>query len=175
MPDPSPPPWRIEPLAEGHDRGPFSCGKPGLDEFLRLYALQNQRKGVGRTFVAVRPGEAIVRGYYTLSSGSVAFAHLPPERRKGLPRYPVPVAHMGRLAVAQDFRGLGLGRLLLLDALRRTQRVAHDLGVCGMEVVALDEAARGFYLKYGFVPLSDDRLYLYLPSSVIRALAFPGG
>jgi len=170
---PASPAWRIEPLSSGHERESFSCGKPSLDEYLKQYAMQNQRKNVGRTFVAVRPGSAGILGYYTLSTASVAFANLPIEQRKGLPRYPVPVVHLGRLAVAREAQGQGLGRFLLVDALRRTQRVSSELGVCGIEVYALDHEAKAFYLKYGFIALADDKFHLYLPMTTIQQLVFP--
>jgi len=166
----APPPWSIEPLASVHQRDSFSCGKTVLDEYLKLYALQNQKKNIGRTFVAVRPGLTEVKGYYTISSAGVAFFCLPDEVRKGLPRYSVPVVCMGRLAVALDVRRCGLGMLLLVDALRRTVRVASEMGVCGMEVHALGEEAKRFYVKYGFVELADDKLHLYLSMKVIQQL-----
>jgi GNAT superfamily N-acetyltransferase len=79
---------------------------------------------------------------------------------------------MGRLAVAADSRGFGLGTLLLVDALKRTLRVASDLGICGIEVYALDDEARNFYLKHGFVELADDTLHLYLPMKILQQLIF---
>jgi hypothetical protein len=58
----------------------------------------------------------------------------------------------------------------LIDALRRAERLAEQIGVRAVEVDALTDAARNFYLKFGFVPLLDDPLHLYLPMSVIRKL-----
>ena len=92
-----------------------------------------------------------------------------PEKR--LPRYPIPVVHLGRLAVDMRYQGKGLGEFLLMDALRRTQLVSEQIGVYAVEVRAIDEAARQFYLKYGFTELKDDKLHLYLPISVIRKLS----
>jgi hypothetical protein len=63
--------WRIEPLSHAHDRESFDCGEQELNEFLRKYALQNQEKGIARTFVAVKPNRKRVDGYYTLSAGCV--------------------------------------------------------------------------------------------------------
>jgi hypothetical protein len=37
-------------------------------------------------------------------------------------------------------------------------------------VHALDEDARRFYLKYGFIPLTDDPLHLYLTIATVRAM-----
>jgi cytidyltransferase-like protein len=152
------------PLNNEHDRAAFDCEEPSLNDFLKRYARQNDQKGLGRTFVAVRPGDRKIYGYYTISSGSVQFDTIPEK----LPRYPIPVAHLGRLAVDRQAKGQGLGKALLADALKRVSAVADQLGMYAVEVFALNEAARDFYLKFGFRPLLDDRQHLYLPMSFIR-------
>jgi hypothetical protein len=58
--------------------------------------------------------------------------------------------------------------VLLVDALRRSLRVADSLGVVAMEVRARTERARVFYARYGFVGLEDDPLHLYLPLATAR-------
>lgn len=156
----------IEPLGRNHIRDEFDCGEASLNEFLRKYARQNSERGLGRTFVAVRKGSSKVVGYYTLSSGSVTFESVPEK----LPRYPVPTAHLGRLAVDTSFKGLGLGEFLLIDALRRIVAVAGELGIYAVEVRALSTAAKSFYLRYGFVELTDESSHLYLPVRTILKL-----
>lgn len=164
------PKWVVEELASDHERSGFSCGHESLDEFLRRYAGQNQKTGVSRTFVALRAGERVVRGYYSLAAGAVALADLREEQRKRLPKYPVPVAHLGRLAVDRGSQGQGLGEFLLIDALRRIEGAAESIGIHAVEVVAIDEAARGFYLKYGFAEMRDDPHHLYVSLKVVRKL-----
>jgi N-acetylglutamate synthase-like GNAT family acetyltransferase len=44
------------------------------------------------------------------------------------------------------------------------------MGIYAVEVYALNESAKQFYLKYGFTPLEDDPLHLYLPMKKIRKL-----
>jgi GNAT superfamily N-acetyltransferase len=157
------PEFVIEPLDKHHRREDFDCGETSLNDFLRKYARQNAERGLGRTFVAVLPDEKKVRGYYTLSSGSIAFDTVPEK----LPRYPIPVAHLGRLAVDLSMRGQGLGELLLVDALERSVLIANELGIYAIELYALTEQAKQFYLKYGFVSLKDDDKHLYLPIKTI--------
>ena len=65
---------------------------------------------------------------------------------------------------------LGLGRLLLLDALERIVGAADSIGIHAIEVWAKDEQTKGFYAKYGFVPLVDDPLHLYLAINTVLAL-----
>lgn len=162
--------FAIEPLSREHDRDAFDSGEPALDDFLRRHARQNQDKNVSRTYVAVRSGERRVLGFYTLASGAVDFEHLPDNVRKRLPRYPVPVVHLARLAVDRSVQGLRLGEFLLLDALRRAVGVADVLGVFAVEVAAKHERAREFYLRYDFRSFVDERLRLYLPIETIRKL-----
>lgn len=163
--------WTVAPLSRQHDRKAFDCGVTELNDYLRRFARQNQSSGISQHFVALKtPDSAQILGYYALSAGTVAFDQVPEDLRKRLPRYPVPVAHIGRLAVDQGSGGRGLGSWLLIDALARTLRVADQLGIHTIEVLAINEAARHFYQKYGFQRLRDDPRHLYLPVSAARKL-----
>ncbi|MGQ0562495.1 MAG: GNAT family N-acetyltransferase [Gemmatimonadota bacterium] len=93
---------------------------------------------------------------------------MPNHLRQRFPHYPIPVAHLGRLATCQSVRGQRLGEALLFDALQRTIRVADEMGIVAMEVWAKTERARAFYARYGFASLIDDRRRLYLPLASAR-------
>jgi GNAT superfamily N-acetyltransferase len=160
--------WRIERLNDSHRRGEFRCGKAPLDEFLRALAGQYEKRGIGRTYVAVRANDPRVYGYYTLAAGAVPFVHLPAKIARKLPKHPVPVAHLGRLAVDQSAQGRGLGEELLADALRQCLELSETLGLYAVEVLAIDTAAKDFYMKYGFARLEDDELHLYMPMTAVR-------
>jgi GNAT superfamily N-acetyltransferase len=165
--------WQIEKLDRAYERATFSCGQSLLDEWLRRFASQYERRDLARTYVALRAGEARVLGYYSVSNHQVAFDALPEDQAKGLPSIDIPVVLLGRLAVDKSIQGQGLGELLLLDALRIARHVSQHVGVRAVEVHAIDDAARQFYLKYGFVPLRDDRRHLFLPMHVVRQLRLP--
>jgi GNAT superfamily N-acetyltransferase len=160
--------WQIERLAKSHERSAFSCGKPSLDDFIRTLVSQYEKRNLGRTYVAVRPDETQVCGYYTLASSAVPLLHMPAQAAKKLPRHPVPVILIARLAVDQSAQGQGLGEALLLDALDRCSSMADSLGVHAVEVAAIDEPAKRFYQKYGFATLLDDELHLFLSVATIR-------
>jgi ribosomal protein S18 acetylase RimI-like enzyme len=72
------------------------------------------------------------------------------------------------LAVDQSAQGKRLGEGLLLDALQRAIDLSAGLGVHAVEVDASDDAAAAFYRKYGFTPLLDNPLHLYLPVATIE-------
>ncbi len=158
----------ILPIADQHDRSQFDCGESSLNDFLKQYARQNEEKGVSRTFVLVREGEQRVLGYHTLAAGQFDRDNLPQKAAKKLPKYPVPVVVLGRLAVDRSVQGEGLGRVLLEDAMRRALNVSEQIGCYAVLVRALHAKAAEFYAKLGFVPFADDPLQLYLPIDTIR-------
>ena len=148
-------------LSPEHDRRHFTCGVPVLDRYLAEGAGQDMRRRAALCYVAHEPGSARVLGYYTLAAGSVPLDGLSDELRRRLPRYPaVPVARIGRLAVALALHGGGLGAALLWDAALRAGR--SELGVVALAVDAKDDRAASFYARHGFVPLRDAPLRLVL-------------
>lgn len=162
--------WPIRALSGDHDRSAFACGHESLDDYLRKFARHNQRSGVSRTYVVTEPGGSAARGYYSLSAGAIAFEVIPEDLRKRLPQYPLPSAHLGRLAVDRGFRGRRLGEMLLIDALRRVEVAADSIGIHAVAVRAIDEAARRFYIKYGFTALLDTPDHLLISRKRVRLL-----
>ncbi len=45
----------------------------------------------------------------------------------------------------------------------RIVELSKSLGIFAVEVDATDKEAQAFYLKYGFLPLLDKELHLFLP------------
>lgn len=162
--------WLMNPLERTHDRTAFDCGEGALNGFLRNYARQNQTENVGRTWVATLPGERVVLGFYTLTVASVAREHFSAEELKRVPRYPVPVAHLGRLAVDRTAQKTGLGEHLLTHALEQILRVSRVVGIFAVEVRAKNERARRFYERYGFKVAEDDGLHLYLSVKTLEKI-----
>lgn len=152
-------------LTKDHDRSSFDCGVPALNDYLKKYALQNQKKHAARTYVATR-GDRIV-GYYSLAYGSVSLEEAPQSVKSLLPRHPVPVILLARLAVDSTEQGHGLGPALLKDALLRTVQAAEIAGLRAMLVHAKDDAAKRFYQKFGFEPSPIDNYHLFLRLSEI--------
>ena len=79
---------------------------------------------------------------------------------------------LARLAVDEVMQGLGLGRGLLVDALRRTVSLADAVGIRTLLVHARDDAARQFYLAQAeFLESPSDPLHLLLPvKDIVRSL-----
>lgn len=139
----------IRALHEGDDRAQFHSGDADLDRFLHDYAGQNQfRHHVGVTYVAVEAGRILA--FATVAAAHVEVDGLPVAARKKLPRYPLPVLRLARLAVDQAARGKGLGAAQLRFVLQLALKMAGDYGCVGVVVDAKPEAIE-FYAKYGFV------------------------
>ena len=134
-------------LTAAHDVSAFDCGAPSLDEWLKRRALGNQRAGASRTYVVCR-GRTVV-GYYALAAGSIAHAEAPGRIKRNMPD-PVPMMVLGRLAVDRSVKGRGLGAGLLKDAVLRVMQAADIVGIRGILVDAIDDAARAFYERFGF-------------------------
>lgn len=162
--------WAIEPFAKGHDRSEFRCGHASLDAFIRERVSQYEKRGLGKTFVAVQAYEKRVIGYYTLAAGAMTLESIPAQAARKLPKHPVPAIVLARLAVDQSARGQRLGEALLLNALQKSLDLSGQLGVHAVYVDALDDAAVQFYAKYGFVSLLNDPLHLYIPIAGIEEI-----
>ena len=164
---------RLEALAKFHNRGDFDCGIKELNNFSKKNSFQNQKKHISKTFVVVdelaKPNAEDVIGFYTLSTGQITFDSLPQGIKH--PRYPVSVVRVARLAVDLRYQGMGVGGLLLYDALQRIRSVSQEIGIFAIVVDAKDTKAKSFYERYGFISLQDTDLTLCLPIKVIEQLS----
>ena len=161
-------PLVVEPLGPGHERASFNCGEPSLDAYIRRQASQDVRRRVAQTFVVLGKEPQEIAGYYTVSAASFEKEEMPPEMAKRLPHYPVPAAVLGRLAIAQQYQGSGLGEALLIDAIKRVLHASDTIGVYAIIVDALNDSACSFYKRYGFLgfPSKPHRLFLPLQTCV---------
>jgi len=159
---------RVEPLGRQHDRTAFRCGAESLDRYLKQQARQDADKRVAAPFVAIRPPDSRVLGYYTLSASVLTLTDLPERMARKLPRYPqLPVTMLGRLAVDQSSTGQGLGEHLLLDALHRSLVHAGQIAALAVVVDAKDEGAARFYSRYGFLPLQSRPLRMFVAMGTV--------
>jgi predicted N-acetyltransferase YhbS len=151
-----------------HDLAVFDCGVPALDNFLKKFALQNQRSQSARTYVAAR--DKVVVGYYTLAAASARREETPTRVAKGLAAHPVPVILLARLAVDNGEKGQGMGAGLLKDALMRCAQAADIVGCRAVMVHAKDDAAKAFYERFGFEPSPRDPYRLFLLMKDVKSI-----
>jgi ribosomal protein S18 acetylase RimI-like enzyme len=101
-------------------------------------------------------------GYYTLSMSGINLAELPQDLAKKLPKYPiVGVNLIGRLAVSNDYRGYGWGKLLIMDALDRSLGISKATAAFAVVVEAIDDDAVRFYRRFDFQVFPDRAFKLF--------------
>lgn len=159
--------YHIRPLDATINAASFQCGREPLNDYICRYASQDVRRNVARVFIAT-PEEhpQQLAGFFTLSAGSVSCSSIPTSLMRKLPRYPVPVALIGRLAVDKKFQGKGLGSILLADACQKVSQASSVLAVARIIVDVKDDAAISFYKHFGFIPLQGQTDRMLLPASV---------
>lgn len=160
-----------EPLNSKHKKSEFSCGKEMLDNYLHKQASQDVKRKLSVCFVIKEVETDLIKGYYTLSNNSIPLELVPNEIRKKLPRSyeAIPTTLLGRLAIDNKFQAQGIGKLILIDALKRSYELSKTIGSFAVVVDPIDKDAERFYDKYGFIKLPDSGK-MFLPMKTIGQL-----
>lgn len=157
----------------------FDCGKEVMNTFISRFACKHMGMGLSTTSVLPDTPEGMIPGngnhapiaaYFTIVQHTVDAASIPEE--KSLPKYPVPVALLARLAVDVKYQKQGLGGKTLITALKRACELC-DLGLpaYGLVLDVLDEEAMSFYTSYGiFTPLTNNPNRLFVSMKTIRQI-----
>ena len=170
----------IRALRPSDDRSAFQSGDEALDRFFHRYAGQNQfRHYLGVTYGVVDAGRIL--GFATVAPRHIEIDDLPERARKKLPRYPVPVLGLARLAIDKSAQSAGMGARLLRFVNKLAAKMADDVGCAGV-VVDAKPTAVDFYARYGFTAFdpveghSEERprpTAMWLPIQAIKAATEP--
>lgn len=164
----------VEPFSKLKDqinRDDFDCGNNHLNDFIKTKASQYEKNNLAKIYLAKEENTNIIAGYYSLSASSVELTNIPNKITSKLPKHSkLPVALLGKLAVNKIYQGQGLGAFLLMDALDKIIKISSELGYFAVEVDAIDESAKTFYLKYGFESLLDDDKHMYITIKKLNKL-----
>lgn len=166
----------VEPLSAEHVVVGFDCGSVAQSEWLVKHALQTHHAGLSRVYVVRGPDQPQTRvvGYYALAAGSVAPADASRRMMQGAGRYHRPVVILTRLGVDRTVQKAGLGRALVVDALRRIAAASEVIGVRAVLIHCESEAARDFYLRLAkFDPSPTDPMHLLLMMKDLRRALAP--
>lgn len=138
-------------ITDKHDVSLFSCKHESLTEWLKEKGLKNSQSGSSKTYVVCTEGGLSVIGYYALAAGAITNSEEATRSiRRNSPK-PIPVIVLGRLAVHSQYEGQGIGKGLLKEAILRSKEAANLIGAKALLCHAIDEEAKAFYLKHGFV------------------------
>jgi GNAT superfamily N-acetyltransferase len=160
----------VELLDRQHERNHFDCGNLELNRFLRELARQHEQRGIAKTWVAVEPGNPKVLGFITISVGHVTFEETNPEMFARLPKHPMPILHVGRLATSKKCQGRGIASLLLAHAAKLAVVAPESMGIYALELVGVDPGAYEFYVRRGFLPVKGNTMRLYVPNTTLKAV-----
>ena len=134
-------------LSKDDRKDHFDCGNAELNNFFKNYASQNQFKHyIGITYVAVI--ENIIVGFVTISSSSIKIDDYENVKEK-LPKYPLPILRVSRLAVDKNYQNQGIGQELLKLSLNLSIEQKNKFGCIGIVVDAKNESI-DFYKQFGF-------------------------
>lgn len=158
-----------EPLGLDHVLDGFDCGRASLNAWLAKHARQAAAGGSARAYAVVDSEQARVVGYHALAAAGLEREAATTRVIRGMPRYPIPVVLLARLAVDTSVARRGLGAWLLRDAMTRTLAASETIGVRAMLVHAIDDDARAFYLRHGLEPSPTDPLHLMILIKEISA------
>jgi ribosomal protein S18 acetylase RimI-like enzyme len=162
--------YKIELLAQSHDRDGFDCGSEPLNLFLKQTARQHAERGISRTFVLVDESAVTpkpILGFFALNICQVKSESLTPKEAKKLPR-DVSGVRLGRLAVSKAYQRQRIGNTLLVAAMGKFMEIFNTAGGIGLFVDAKDQDAKRYYEQFGFVSLPTNEMELFLPVKTIQ-------
>jgi hypothetical protein len=161
----------IELLNKKHNRNDFDCGKELLNSYLKYQAGQDIKRKLSACFVLAEAKTNNVQGYYTLSNNSIPLNSFSEQVQKKLPKsyQSIPTTLLGRLAIDLQYQGKGLGKILLIDALKKSYEISQVVGSFAVVVDPIDKEATIFYEKYDFIKLPDSKK-MFIPTKTLQEL-----
>lgn len=159
----------IKPLDPDRDRAAFRCGNDELDDFFRNHAADHHVRRQARVTVATYEGRIV--GYYWLVAHGQPLGKISEEARRAFDsaRFDAtPCIYLGMLGTDLAFQGKGIGKVLMLHAMRQTLAVAERIGVYALTLDAVDAETANRYARWGFEFCSEGALAMYISVTTIR-------
>lgn len=173
------PPFKIQPFdPKSHDRTAFSCGVPQIDNYLKLTAKKGSKADIVRVWVVVDASNKIV-GFYGINMHAIDVKDMPPAYHAKVGKHGfLPAAFIAMIGVDQTRQANGIGSALVADAVCRIARVSEEIGTCVIILDVFDDRdadavarRKTYYETFGFLPLPDQPLRLFMPVRTARELA----
>lgn len=136
----------------------FDCGNLSLNDWLLYHARGNEANGGSRTFVLISvKGE--IAGFYSLANDRLEHKGIRAVLKRNMPDH-IPVILLGRLAVAKDYQGHGIGRALVRHAIETACKASVFSGAALLLTEPINESAASFYLHVGFEKVGKESPFL---------------
>ena len=166
----------IQPLSTDHCRNNFDCGDLSLNSYLYNIAMQHMAKDISKTFVLCDSiASSKIIGYITFTSCEIEPKKDIPEyivKKFHYPTHKIPATRLSRLAVQKEYQSMGYGKKLLMYSLQKTYIVSTHIPTSGIIVDAINNDAKNFYSRFGFIELTNKPLTMFLHISTIKALFY---
>ena len=171
---------RISMLPVVTDSKKFKCGNAEMDTYFHRYAKKNDESHFSPCLCLLDESDSSVAAYMCLSSSSVRAEKMVSVSMIKLPKYPVPVILLSRLAVSIDHQGKGFGQKMLMFAFHKLAKsIKNGVGAFGMLTQAVDANAVTFYEHHDFRILDPDstsfpRDMFIHTKTILEAVGLPG-
>lgn len=131
-----------------------------------------------RVWVVVDEKSNIV-GFYGINMHAVDVKDMPAAyAKKAMKHGMLPAAFIAMIGVDENQQGNGIGSALVADALSRIARVSGEIGTCVVMLDVFDDGdanavkrRKTYYEAFGFQPLPDQPLRLFMPVQTAWALS----
>lgn len=154
-----------------HDRNSFISSNHLFDDYLKKFANQDIKRNKTIVYVAVQPADYVpkrIYGYYSINCFALTDRNYSETASLSFEPYGyISAILIGRLAIAKDQTYLR-GFELLYQAFRKCKILAQELGVSLVLVEPIDERARQFDQRQGFVNLGASSKFMYIPIDFIK-------
>lgn len=118
-------------------------------------------------------------GFYGINMHAVDVKDMPTSyAKKAMKHGLLPAAFIAMIGVDEKQQGNGIGSAMVADALSRVARASNDIGTCVVMLDVFDDGdadavtrRKTYYQDFGFVPLPDQPLRLFMPISTAREAA----
>ena len=84
-----------------------------------------------------------------------------------------PCVYLGMVGTHAEYQRNGIGRVLMLDAMTITLKVAEYVGLYALTLEAINQEKADLYRRWGFQYFIDGELKMFMPIGTIRQLLTP--
>lgn len=150
----------------------FRCGEREIDSWAASKAFRFHQQDRARVFCARFCENKSVIGFYSLSLNQIGAQYLlgqDSDRYKASGH--APFIYIDWFAVLRSHQSVGVGKIMMVDALRRAYLVSRDIPFYGVALRSMNNKTTEFYEKNGFVKREDvGHPVMILPIWTIRDL-----